>query len=368
MLKIKVLMLVPNLFVANGVASFVMNYLRNLNHDEVQVDIVSYKEGDSVYYAEVEAAGGKMFFLPGIKNLPEHVKVCNKILSDGRYDIIHDNTLHISIPMMWCAKKAGVPVRILHSHNSKMGETPAKAFRNRFFLPVLRSLATNYAACSQLAGRAMFEDQEFTVIPNVIQTEKYRFDPTMRKSVQQKMNATDKFVVGTVGRLAEQKNPFFAIDVFKCLLKNVPNAEYWWVGSGPLEKSVQDYVNQKGLSENVRLLGSRDDVTSLYQGMDVFFLPSLFEGLSIVTVEAQAMGLPCVVSDVIPPEAEYTELLKRCSLQDSIEAWVEKIRNTQIKKTERKQYQEYLSESVFSDVGCGNRLKKIYERCLSEKE
>lgn len=368
MKRIKVLMLVPNLFVANGVASFVMNYLRNLNHEEVQVDIASYKEGDSVYYAEVEAAGGKMFFLPGIKNLPEHVKVCNKILSDGRYDIIHDNTLHISIPMMWCAKKAGVPVRILHSHNSKMGETPAKAFRNRFFLPVLRSLATNYAACSQLAGRAMFEDQEFTVIPNVIQTEKYRFDPTMRKSVQQKMNATDKFVVGTVGRLAEQKNPFFAIDVFKCLLKNVPNAEYWWVGSGPLEKSVQDYVNQKGLSENVRLLGSRDDVTSLYQGMDVFFLPSLFEGLSIVTVEAQAMGLPCVVSDVIPPEAEYTELLKRCSLQDSIEAWVEKIRNTQIKKTERKQYQEYLSESVFSDVGCGNRLKKIYERCLSEKE
>ncbi len=368
MKKIKVLMLVPNLFVANGVASFVMNYLRNLNHDEVQVDIVSYKEGDSVYYAEVEAAGGKMFFLPGIKNLPEHVKVCNKILSDGRYDIIHDNTLHISIPMMWCAKKAGVPVRILHSHNSKMGETPAKAFRNRFFLPVLRSLATNYAACSQLAGRAMFEDQEFTVIPNVIQTEKYRFDPTMRKSVQQKMNATDKFVVGTVGRLAEQKNPFFAMDVFECLQKQVPNAEYWWVGSGPLEKSVQDYVNQKGLSENVRLLGSRDDVTSLYQGMDVFFLPSLFEGLSIVTVEAQAMGLPCVVSDVIPPEAEYTELLKRCSLQDSIEAWVEKIRNTQIKKTERKQYQEYLSESVFSDVGCGNRLKKIYERCLSEKE
>lgn len=368
MKKIKVLMLVPNLFVANGVASFVMNYLRNLNHDEVQVDIASYKEGDSVYYAEVEAAGGKMFFLPGIKNLPEHVKVCNKILSDGRYDIIHDNTLHISIPMMWCAKKAGVPVRILHSHNSKMGETPAKAFRNRFFLPVLRSLATNYAACSQLAGRAMFEDQEFTVIPNVIQTEKYRFDPTMRKSVRQKMNATDKFVVGTVGRLAEQKNPFFAMDVFECLQKQVSNAEYWWVGSGPLEKSVQDYVNQKGLSENVRLLGSRDDVTSLYQGMDVFFLPSLFEGLSIVTVEAQAMGLPCVVSDVIPPEAEYTELLKRCSLQDSIEAWVEKIRNTQIKKTERKQYQEYLSESVFSDVGCGNRLKKIYERCLSEKE
>lgn len=368
MKKIKVLMLVPNLFVANGVASFVMNYLRNLNHDEVQVDIASYKEGDSVYYAEVEAAGGKMFFLPGIKNLPEHVKVCNKILSDGRYDIIHDNTLHISIPMMWCAKKAGVPVRILHSHNSKMGETPAKAFRNRFFLPALRSLATNYAACSQLAGHAMFGNREFTVIPNVIQTEKYRFDPIVRKQVRQNMNAQDKVVVGTVGRLAEQKNPFFAIDVFAKLLKKVPDAEYWWAGSGPLQEQVKTYVEEKKLTNYVKLLGSRNDTVELYQGMDVFFLPSLFEGLSIVTVEAQAMGLPCVVSDVIPPEAEYTELLKRCSLQDSIEAWVEKIRNTQIKKTERKQYQEYLSESVFSDVGCGNRLKKIYERCLSEKE
>lgn len=368
MKRIKVLMLVPNLFVANGVASFVMNYLRNLNHDEVQVDIASYKEGDSIYYTEVEAAGGKMFFLPGIKNLPEHVKVCNKILSDGRYDIIHDNTLHISIPMMWCAKRAGVRVRILHSHNSKMGETRIKELRNKAFRPVLCSLATDYLACSELAGQAMFGKRTFTVLPNVIQTERYHFDENVRVLVRQEMNATDKFVVGTVGRLADQKNPFFAIDVFKCLLKIVSNAEYWWIGSGPLEEAVKDYINQKGLSENVRLLGSRNDVVNLYQGMDMFFLPSLFEGLSIVTVEAQAMGLPCVVSDVIPPEAEYTELLKRCSLQDSIEAWVEKIRNTQIKKTERKQYQEYLSESVFSDVGCGNRLKKIYERCLSEKE
>ena len=368
MLKIKVLMLVPNLFVANGVASFVMNYLRNLDHDEVQVDIASYKEGDSVYYAEVEAAGGKMYFLPSIKNLSAHIKACNKILSEGHYDIIHDNTLHISIPMMWCAKRAGVPVRILHSHNAKMGETILKEMRNKLVLPVLRGLATDFVACSDKAGKAMFGKSSFDIIPNVITTTRYNFDEDVRFKVREQMKAADKFVVGTVGRLAEQKNPFFAMDVFECLQKQVPNAEYWWVGSGPLEKSVQDYVNQKGLSENVRLLGSRDDVTSLYQGMDVFFLPSLFEGLSIVTVEAQAMGLPCVVSDVIPPEAEYTELLKRCSLQDSIEAWVEKIRNTQIKKTERKQYQEYLSESVFSDVRCGNRLKKIYERFLSEKE
>ena len=204
MLKIKVLMLVPNLFVANGVASFVMNYLRNLDHDEVQVDIASYKEGDSVYYAEVEAAGGKMFFLPGIKNLPEHVKVCNKILSDGRYDIIHDNTLHISIPMMWCAKKAGVPVRILHSHSSKLGETRKKELRNKAFRPILRSLATDYLACSKMAGQMMFGNRKFTVLPNVIRTEKYRYDSAARENVRRKMNTQDRFVIGSVGRLATE--------------------------------------------------------------------------------------------------------------------------------------------------------------------
>ena len=192
-----------------------------------------------------------------------------QILSDGRYDIIHDNTLHISIPMMWCAKRQGVPVRILHSHSSKLGETRKKELRNRAFCPILRSLATDYLACSKIAGQMMFGNRKFTVLPNVIRAEKYRFDSAARENVRRKMNTQDRFVIGSVGRLAIEKNPFFAMDVFECLQKQVPNAEYWWVGSGPLEKSVQDYVNQKGLSENVRLLGSRDDVTSLYQGMDL---------------------------------------------------------------------------------------------------
>ena len=367
MTKIKVLMLVPNLFVANGVASFVMNYLRNLNHDEVQVDIASYKEGDSIYYAEVEAAGGKMFFLPGIKNIPAHIKACNKILSEGQYDIVHDNTLHISIPMMWCAKRKDVPVRILHSHNSKLGETPAKELRNQIFRPVLCSLATDYLACSELAGKAMFSDRKFTVLPNVIQTEKYHFDEDIRALIRQKMDAADKFVVGTVGRLAEQKNPFFAIDVFECLLKAVPNAEYWWVGSGPLEEAVQDYVSKKGLAEHIKLLGSRNDVTDLYQGMDVFFLPSLFEGLPVTGVEAQAMGLPMIVSDTVTKEMVYTDLVDYVSLNSSKEIWAEHLKKVVEKNLNRNYYRNDLRKSCFSDVGCGNRLEEIYKNFLNCK-
>ena len=196
-------MLVPNLRVSNGVTSFVMNYFNDLDHQKVQMDFALYSDRETPYYETVRKAGGKVFILPDLKKPSAHIRACRRILSEGHYDIVHDNTLHISIPMMWCAKRAGVPVRILHSHNSKMGETPIKALRNKTFLPVLRSLATDYAACSQLAGRAMFGDREFTVIPNVIQTEKYHFDPNVRERVRQSMNAQDKFVVGTVGRLAE---------------------------------------------------------------------------------------------------------------------------------------------------------------------
>lgn len=360
MKPLKVLMVVPNLRVANGVASFAMNYYRSIDHAQVKMDFISYKKIDTPYIDEIESNGDSVFYVTSVKNIFKHYRECKRIIRAGRYDIIHDNTLHISIPMMWCAKKAGVTVRILHSHNSKMGETPAKAFRNRFFLPVLRSLATNYAACSQLAGRAMFEDQGFTVIPNVIQTEKYRFDPTMRKSVRQKMNATDKFVVGTVGRLAEQKNPFFAIDVFKCLLKNVPNAEYWWVGNGPLEERVKTYIEEKKLTKYIKLLGSRNDTVELYQGMDAFFLPSFFEGLPVTGVEAQAMGLSMVVSDTVTREMVYTDLVDYVSLNDTPEAWASRLEIALRKNVKREQYADRLKLSNFSNIGCGNRLEQVY--------
>ena len=358
-------MLVPGLQVANGVASFVMNYLRNLDRNAVQVDVASYQKSGSIYYEEIRGIGGKMYFLPSIKNLSAHIKACNKILSEGHYDIIHDNTLHISIPMMWCAKRAGVPVRILHSHNSRMGETPVKELRNKAFLPVLRSLATDYAACSQLAGHAMFGDREFTVIPNVIQTEKYHFNPIVRKRVRQNMNAQDVFVVGTVGRLAEQKNPFFAIDVFAELLKKVHHAEYWWAGSGPLQEQVKTYVEEKKLTNYVKLLGSRNDTVELYQGMDVFFLPSFFEGLPVTGVEAQAMGLPMVVSDTVTCEMVYKDLVDYVCLNDTSETWASQLEMALQKNTEREQYAERLRESDFSDVGCGNRLEQVYSRWVN---
>ena len=358
--KIKILMIVPNLFVANGVASFVMNYLRNIDHYKFTVDVLSYKNGESIYYDEVKKYGGKVIFLPSIKNLISHTKECNKILENGKYDIVHDNTLHISLPLMWCAKRNGVSIRILHSHSTKMGETPYKEFRNKVFLPALRKQATNYVACSKWAGEAMFKNNYFDILPNVIETEKYIYDENIRNKVRKIMGVEEKCVIATVGRLAEQKNPFFAVDVFEKLINLVPNAEYWWIGNGSLDIKVREYIESKKLTNHIKLLGSRNDVIELYQAMDCFFLPSLFEGLPLTGVEAQAMGLPVVVSDTVTDEMVYTDLVDFVSLNDSIDLWAEHLEMACEKKSERKKYKNELISSNFSDIKCINKLMDLY--------
>ena len=160
--------------------------------------------------------------------------------------------------------------------------------------------------------------------------------------------------------MAEQKNPFFAMDVFECLQKQVPNAEYWWVGSGSLDDQVKAYVEKKGLFGKVKLLGSRNDIVDLYQGMDAFFLPSFFEGLPVTGVEAQAMGLSMVVSDTVTREMVYTDLVDYVSLNDTPEAWASRLEIALRKNAKREQYADRLKLSNFSNIGCGNRLEQVY--------
>ena len=283
-------------------------------------------------------------------------------MNNTKYDVIHNNILHITLPMMFCAMAKKVPVRILHSHNSKMGETHAREIRNNAVLPILRATATDYAACSKLAGEAMFGKRQFTVISNVIDAERYQYDEQRRNEVRKMMRVEDRFVVGTVGRVAYQKNPFFAVDVFEEVLKRCPKAEYWWIGSGPLQQELAEYVEKKGLSGRVKLLGSREDVIDLYQAMDVFFLPSLFEGLPVTGVEAQAMGLPCVISNAVTDELVYSDLVRFVSLDDNQGKWAEQI----VKCAKQNRTCDRLSGSVFSNVGCGKRLVSIYRSMINE--
>lgn len=364
--KIKVLMILPNLRVSSGVVSFAMNYFRAIDHRKIQMDFAIYWDVPTPNYDEIKTNGGKVYILPSIKDIKEHSHVCEHIIQKGNYDIVHDNTLLVSMVLMYYARKYNVPVRILHSHSSKLGETELKGFRNKLFMPLLRSMATDYCACSTVAAKGMFGNKKVIIIPNIISTDRYIFSQETREKVRKKFNVSGSFLVGTVGRLAAPKNPFYAIDCIVEAKKIISNLQYWWIGTGPLNEQVKEYVSKKEAGGYIHLLGSRLDVPDLYQAMDMFFLPSRFEGLGIGIVEAQATGLSCLVSSVVPTEASYTDLVQYFSLKSSpnqIANLIKKI--TKCKRT-RKRYHYDLLESIFSDRKAGLLLEDIYTKFLDK--
>lgn len=367
--KLRVLVVLFNLAVVNGVSSFVMNYFRKLNHSIVQMDFVIYSKVESPYVDEIENAGGKIYLIPSIRKISQHIAASKKIIKEGHYDIVHDNILILSYFIMKYAKDYHVPVRILHSHNSKLGETRYKEIRNRIFMPLLLGTVTDRFACSDLAAKGMFHDKPYTFIPNVISPQKYFFNKGKRCNLRKRFHADDKFIIGTVARLAYQKNPFYAIDIIGELYKLNPQIEYWWIGDGPLYSQVENKIHQKGLENVIKLLGRRNDTAGLYQAMDMFFLPSLFEGLPVTALEAQATGLPCLVSDTVSQEFVYTDQVSFFSLQDSVDKVCHLIQNIINHKNNESRIvgREKLLESIFSDRNAGRHLTDVYTGILSQK-
>lgn len=358
---LKVIMLVPSLCVGSGVASFAISYFRRLNHSLIQMDFACYYK-DSVSYAEeIENAGSKIFYLPPVHNVFSHINSCCKIINENKYDIIHDCSLINTIPMMHVAKK-NIKVRILHSHSSKLGETKFKALRNSIFVPLLLSYFNSYAACSELAAKKLFRKHSFQLIPNVIDSDTYVFNNLNRMKIRNSMNINNQLIIGTVGRSAAQKNPFRALLIFKEIHNLCPNTIYWWIGKGPLLEKIKKYAKKIGISEYVYFWGNRNDVCDLYQAMDVFFMPSKFEGLGIACVEAQVAGLPCVVSDVIPKTAAFTDLVDFIPLSENNAYWATRIIEACSKIGNRRSYKNELDESCFSDENAGKRLIEYYER------
>lgn len=360
--KIKVLMVVFNLSVANGVSSYVMNYFRNLEHNKIIMDFVVYQDVETPYSKEIIDNGGHIFKVPSIKHLYSHMNTSKKIICQGQYDIVHDNILILSYFIMHYAKKYKVPVRILHSHNSRLGETKYKELRNKWLLPVLLNTANAYFACSDLAAQALFGKRPYVFVPNVISVKKFSFNESVRERVRNQFHCGNKFIIGTVGRLATQKNPFYAIDTIIKVYEHNSNIQYWWIGSGPLMGRVKAYIEEKNATSYIRLFGSRNDIADLYQAMDLFFLPSLFEGLPVTGVEAQAMGLPCLVSDNITSQFICTDLVSSLSIKQSDKKSAKTLMSFFSKKYERSQYADKLRKSCFSDQNAGEFLLKVYHQ------
>lgn len=313
--------------VLGGVDTMVMNYYRHIDRSKVQFDFIMDGYEKTPIDDEIRALGGRVYKVePYAKNIVKSMRQYYRIFRENRYPIVHCHMNTLSVFPLFEAWRAGVPVRIAHSHSTAVKSEGTRTTIKYMLRPFSKLFPTDYCACAEYAGRWLFGDKFFDsgkvrVIKNAIDLERFSFKPQVRTQMREKLGIENKFVVGHVGRFMYQKNHDFLIDIFDEIHKQNPNSILLLIGDGPLKKQIQEKVDKLGLTNSVQFLGLRRDVPDLLQAMDVFVLPSYYEGLPVVAVEAQTAGLPMIVSGSISKEVQITSLLTFCSLEESAEKW-----------------------------------------------
>lgn len=325
---IKVLYVNGGIMRRGGIESFMMNYFRRINSEEIHIDFIVHGNEPGDYDREIMEAGSIIYRLPKKSKHPiTYQKRFLEILNNNHYDIIHTQMDAMNGVALRLAKKSKIPTRISHSHNTScLSNNRIKIFINNCSKSMIPKYATHFFACSDAAGRWLYgKDEEFTIINNAIDLGKFLYREDVRAEVRKGLNIDDKFVIGHVGRFDYQKNHEFIVSIVEELVKHKKNVIVLLIGDGDMEDQIRDLIKEKNLQDYFVFLGSRADVERFYNAMDVFILPSRFEGLPIVGIEAQANGLPCLFSLNITPEICMTKNAKMVPLNK--EKWIEALLN-----------------------------------------
>ena len=360
-------------WLGGGVESVVMNYYRHIDKTKIQFDFICDNDSTNIPYEEIEKLGGKVILIPPYQKVFKYHKTLKKVLKDGNYKIVHSHINTLSMFSLFAAKCAGVPVRIAHSHSTTNKKEKKKNLLKQVLRPFSRLFATDYMCCSELAGRWLFGNKEYDkgnvyLLNNAIDLDKFKYDEKVRKEKRKELNISDDtLVIGHVGRFVEQKNHRFLIDIFYEVHKKEKNSILLLAGQGPLMDEIKEKVKKLGLEDNVRFLGQRNDINELYQAMDLFLFPSLYEGLGMVLIEAQYAGLNCYCSDAVPKEAYISNLLTEINLSESASKWAEKIIERQNKFT-RKDMTEELKDSGYDIRNETKKLEEEYFKLLKDKK
>lgn len=327
MTAIRVLQVVT-LMNRGGLESMLMNYYRNIDRNKIQFDFLEHRDGNHDYTEEILSLGGKIYHVPNVNpfNTNNYLNELNDFFKkhSSEYTIVHSHLDSMSAYPLKYAQKYGIPVRIAHSHNTNQ-EKNLKYLVKMYSKTKIKKFTTNQFACGKEAGQWLFSSNDFQIMNNAIDTEKYIYNSISSLQMKKSLNISGKFVLAHIGRFNKQKNHDFLIDIFKEVYKNDNNSILLLVGVGELEGKVKDKVKRLGLTKVVKFLGLRNDIPDLLQAVDVFVFPSLFEGLPVTLVEAQASGLPCIVSENITDEVKLTENIKYLNLRDDVSIWAKYI-------------------------------------------
>lgn len=308
-----------------GIECLLMNLYRNIDRNKVQFDFMVHREKEGYFDREIESLGGKIYRCEPF-NPFHHQKYLDSMrevfCAHPEYKILHAHS-DLSMWPLRLAKEAGIPVRIAHCHNMRTTVDLKRMFMEYEKL-FLKRYCTQMFACSETAaawlyGEKAVKSKQVVYVKNGIEPEKYQFNMVLRDRVRREFGLEDRLVVGHVGRFAEQKNHAFLLDAFYLIYQKNPKAVLMLIGTGGLLPEMRRKAKRLRLEDNVIFAGVRSDVPELMQAMDVFAFPSLYEGLGIALIEAQAAGLPCVVSDTVPREADVTGLVERLPLSSARE-------------------------------------------------
>ena len=351
-------------WLGGGVEAVVMNYYRHIDRSKIQFDFICDEDSTNIPYEEIEKLGGKVIIVPPYQKVFKYHKALKKVLKDGNYKIVHSHINTLSVFSLYAAKCAGVPVRIAHSHSTTNPKEKRKNLMKQLLRPFSKIFATDYMACSELAGRWLFGNKTFDkgevyILNNAIELDKFAYNEEYRNKHRKELGISeDTLVIGHVGRFVEQKNHRFLIDIFNEVHKKNNNSVLLLVGQGPLETEIKEKVDKLELTDSVKFLGQRSDVNELYSAMDVFLLPSLYEGLPVVGVEAQATGLLCVLSDDMTKETKVLDSTVFESLNNSAEHWANTILNN------KRVNHDVLDEFSKHGFNIENEADKYLNTCL----
>lgn len=355
---------------AGGVESVIMNYYRNIDRAKINFDFLCNNEVVA-YEDEIKELGGNIYKITArskdIKKYKQDMKEFFKKHSND-YSTIWVNVCSLAnIDYLKYAKKYGIKYRIIHSHNSQNMDSKLRGILHKINRILIKKYATDFWTCSKEAGewfynKKIINNEKYLLVNNAIDTNKFKFNEEIRSEVRKELEVENKLVIGHVGRFHFQKNHTFLIDIFKKVSEKNKDAHMVLVGIGTLEDEIKKKVEDLNLKNKVTFLGQRKDVDKIMQAFDVLLFPSLFEGLPLTLIEAQANGMPILASkDVIPKEVKMSDNFTFVSLEDNSEKWAD-ILLSQDLTNKSKENIEKIKKRGFDIQEETKKITKYFER------
>lgn len=358
--------------VGGGVESVVMNYYRNIDKTKIQFDFFIDSDSTNIPKEEIESLGGRIILVPPYQQIHKYIRELTKVFKENNYKIVHSHINTLSVFPLYAAKKAMIPVRIAHSHSTSNKKEWKKNLLKNILKPFSKLFATDYFCCSEYAGKYLFgtktyENKEVTLINNAINVDKFLYNEQIRNKKRKELGIKKEIVIGHVGRFISQKNHLRLLEIFHTLIKTNNKEKFilLLIGEGKLEPVIKEKVEYLGLENQVKFLGQRNDVNELMQAMDIFLLPSLYEGLPVVGVEAQTSGLLCILSSAMTQETKVLSTTKFISLEASNEEWAQTIINN-YHKFERKNTKQEIIKANFEIKTEAKKLEQKYHELYKQ--